>query len=338
MGNLSRRVILALLCLAPLVRPVPASAGDQPRFTGTFIQLLAGHAAWDRPRWQGLFAALRSVGVAEVVVQWTVADGVPTYPSAHFKAAPHLALPTMLEAAREAGLRVVLGLVHDSAFWSKIDRDPKLVRVYFRRLLMDSLAAGREIAAMGKGNPAFAGFYIPQEIDDRTWLDPAKGKVLEEFLADLAAGLRAIAPGAAVAVSGFSNGFAEPETLCRFWERLLTTTGIDRVAFQDGVGVAKLRPGEAGVFLQAVSRAAVAAGRTFTPVVETFTQTDGPPMSDRPFRAEPAPLQRILLQLDVAGRAPHDGVWAFSLPEYCSPYGGEAAAALFAAYKSAISR
>lgn len=338
MGNALRRIVLTLLYLAPLCWPGAASAAETPRFTGTFVQLLAEHASWDEARWRALFASMRAIGVTEAVVQWTVNDTTPVYPSTYFKAAPQATLPVVLTAARAEGLGLVLGLVHDPAYWSRIERDPKLVRIYFRRLLRDSLATARELITLAQGNPALTGFYIPQEIDDRSWLDPDRARVLDEYLADLTKGLRDIAPTKSVAISGFSNAFAEPAWLRQSWERLLAHSGIDRVLFQDGIGVAKLRPDEAGVFLEAVSQAARTTGRVFTPVVETFTQVDGQPINDKPFRAVPAPLERLTRQLAVAGCVPHTGIVAFSLPEYCSPFGGPLAAALYAEYQKNFGR
>lgn len=334
------RLVLVLLCLS-LTRPACGgtdAASAPPPFTGTFLQLLAGHADWDPGRWEALFAALAAIGVGEVVVQWSVIDATPTYPSRHFTAPAKISLPAVLEAARRHGLRLVLGLVHEGDYWTRIERDPKLVRVHFRRLLRDGLATARELLDLAGDNPALAGFYIPQEIDDRNWLDPQREKVLAEYLGDLTRGLHALAPGLPVAVSGFSNAFAEPELLGRFWQELLVATDIDRVLFQDGVGVGKLRPDEAEIFLAAVSRAAAEAGRRFTPVVETFSQVDGPPLNDKPFRAEPAPLARLADQLRQAGRVPHDGIVAFSLPEYCSPLAGPQATALYEAYRRAVGR
>jgi hypothetical protein len=337
MANVARRILLlALLCLVPLSRPVPAAAAGTPRITGTFLQLLADHAAWDAGRWQALFASLRAIGITEVVVQWSVDGVTPLYASKHFKAEPNPALPAVLAAAKDADMRVLLGLIHDPDYWEKIKRDPKLVRVYFRRMLLESLAAAREIVDLAAGNPVFAGFYIPQEIDDRSWLEPDRQKVLLEYLTDLRAGLGAIAPDAPVAISGFSNAFAEPALLQQFWETLLLTSGIDRALFQDGIGVAKLRPGEAGIFLDAVATAARTAGRVYSPIVEVFTQVDGAPLNDKPFKAVPAPLARLEKQLVVAGRAPHTGILAFSLPEYCSPYGVPGAAELYAQYQKAF--
>jgi len=335
MGRPLGRVILLLLCLIPACPP-RAGAGVSPHFTGTFVQLLGQHEQWTASQWQALFTSLKTIGVDEIIIQWSVNDQVPFYPSTHFKAAPHDVLPRVMEAAGGQGFHVLLGLVHDGAYWHKVARDPKLVRVYFKRLLRDSLATARELMALVGTSPAFSGFYIPQEIDDRTWLPPEHAAVLDAFLAELRQGLKDIAPQAPVAISGFSNAFADPGLLGQTWQRLLSRTGIDRVLFQDGIGVGKLGLGDADVFLAAVAEAASQTGRQFTPIVETFTQVDGPPINDKPFRAEPAPLDRIIRQLSLADRAPHTGIMAFSLPEYCSPFGIPGAAALYDAYKNGL--
>jgi len=335
MGTQLGRVILLLACLIP-VCPLRTAAGVSPRFTGTFVQLLGQHERWTTDQWQALFRSLRSIGVEELIVQWSVHDQTPFYPSRHFKTAGHDVLPRVMEAASDQGFHVRIGLVHDSAYWRKIARNPKLVRVYFNRLLRANLAAARELNDLFGGSPAFAGFYIPQEIDDRTWLPPEHLAVLETYLTELRQGLRDIAPQASVAISGFSNAFADPELLGRTWQRLLAQSGIDQVLFQDGIGVGKLGLDDADVFLAAVADAARQDGRTFTPIVETFTQLDGEPINKKPFRAEPASLNRLIRQLALAGRTSHAGIMAFSLPEYCSPFGVPGAAALYQAYKDGL--
>lgn len=335
MGSRIGRAIIVLCCLLS-AWPLQAVAGPSPHFTGTFVQPLGSHDQWSQEQWEQLFTALAAIGVRELVVQWSVSDQTPFYESAHFKAGHQTVLPRIMTAAEAHGFHVLIGLVHDNAYWRKIDRDPKLVRVYFKRLLHDSLIAAREITKNFGNSPAFAGFYIPQEIDDRTWLFPERSAVLVGFLADVRAGLREIAPQAPVAISGFSNAFADPELLQRSWQTILETSGIDRVLFQDGIGVGKLDLNDADVFLTAVATAARAAGKTFTPIVETFTQVDGPPLNQKPFRAEPAPLDRIIRQLALVDRMPHAGIMAFSLPEYCSPFGVPGAGTLYEAYKNGM--
>lgn len=333
MKRILQFLTLISIIIAFSAQGVKANSAN-PVLTGTFIQLWDEHATWSDQRWQSLFAALRAIGIDEVVVQWTVDGATPTYASGYFIAPARLALEKVLRAARDQHMLVVLGLVHDQAYWEKIKRDPNLVRWYFRRLCNDSLAAAEELLRLDYGKNVITGLYIPQEIDDRSWLEADRQAELLNFLTNLRAGLRTLAPHLPVAVSGFSNGYAEPETLKKLWQRILTKSGIDRVLFQDGVGVHKLEVNEVSLFFRAVSQAVEKTGRIFTPVVEVFTQVDGAPLNQKTFRAVPAPLARLKKQLKVAGSVPHAGIMAFSLPEYCSPFGGEQATAFYKEYKA----
>lgn len=304
-----------------------------PTFSGTFLQLWNAHAGWSGQQWQDLLASMRAIGVTEIVVQWSVDGIAPVHDDAQRVGPLRPALEKVLRAAHDQHMRVTLGLVHDREYWEKIKGDPEAVRRYFHQLCRVSLATAADVARLDPDRAALSGLYIPQEIDDQSWLEPARQAELLLFLKNLRAGLRTLAPDLPVAVSGFSNGYAAPEALEGLWRHILTQSGIDRVLFQDGVGVHKLREQEVGLFFHAVARAAASAGRLFTPVVETFTQVDGEPLNQKPFRAVPAQLARLQRQLASAGAAPHAGIVAFSLPEYCSPMGGEQAKALYAAYK-----
>lgn len=355
------RYLLIFILTCTLLWPGAASAkASAPRFTGTFVQLWDTHATWESARWNDLFASLRAIGVTEIIVQWTTtqpkasqtnaaqtnanqaspaqAGGAETARPAAAPVQLHPALPLLLQAAAAQHMQVVLGLVHDPAYWDKIKAEPDIVRYYLRQLGNTSLHAARAALSLPDSKHVVSGFYIPQEIDDKTWLEPERQSALVDYLTNLRAGLLAVAPGMPVAISGFSNAFAEPAMLEQFWQTVLKKSGIERVLFQDGVGVHKLRLQETGLFMAAVSRAAQKSGGTLTPVVETFRQVDGPPINDKPFRAVPVSLSGLQRQLAIAAAQPHTGIVAFSLPEYCSPYGIKGAADLYVQYKAYIRR
>ena len=345
------RFLLTFILTFALFAPGSASAKNStPRFTGTFVQLWDSHATWGSTHWSDLFASLRAIGVTEVIVQWTTTQpsGTQTNPAqtqgmetARTASAPvqlHPALPLLLQAAEAQHMQIVLGLVHDPAYWDKIKAEPDIVRYYLRQLRNASLHNARAALLLPGSKNVVSGFYIPQEIDDKTWLEPERQNVLVEYLANLRAGLHTAAPNLPVGISGFSNAFAEPAMLERLWQTLLKKSGIARLLFQDGVGVHKLRLQETGLFMAAAARAALQAGATLTPVVEVFRQVDGPPVNDKPFRAVPAGMSGLQRQLAIASAQPHAGIAAFSLPEYCSPYGIKGAASLYAQYKDYIRR
>ena len=333
------RYLLILLLAYTLLAPATAGAKDRtPHFTCTFMQLWDMHATWESARWNDLFASLRAIGITEVIVQWTTSHDSAESASAAGPVQLHPALPLVLQTAKAQHMQVVLGLAHDPAYWDKIKSEPELVRRYLRQLGNASLQAARAAMLLPDSREVVSGFYIPQEIDDKTWLEPERQNVLVEYLANLRAGLHTAAPNLPVGISGFSNAFAEPAMLERLWQTLLKKSGIARLLFQDGVGVHKLRLQETGLFMAAAARAALQAGATLTPVVEVFRQVDGPPVNDKPFRAVPAGMSGLQRQLAIASAQPHAGIAAFSLPEYCSPYGIKGAASLYAQYKAYIRR
>jgi hypothetical protein len=62
----------------------------------------------------------------------------------------------------------------------------------------------------------FAGWYIPDEIDDRTRLDSGKRTILKKYLTETVSLLKSRKLGSKVAISGFSNSFADPDIIASF--------------------------------------------------------------------------------------------------------------------------
>ncbi len=135
-----------------------------------------------------------------------------------------------------------------------------------------------------------------------------------------------LTPEASVAVPGLTNAHADPATLEAFWYEILDASTLDRVLLQDGIGVRKLGLEELPLYLAAMSRATRTAGCELKVVVEVFAQTH-----EEPFRAVPAPVERVRRQLAIAAAVSSDGSpVAFSVSEYMTPRAGEAAAELMA--------
>lgn len=322
------------LPLAAHAAPGTAAACREPVFRGTFLQPLAAQASWTGAEWDRLFAALGAIGVEDVVVQWTVHDQSPFYDSAAAGTAVAPVVAAVADAAPRHGLRFRLGLVEDPRWWRVINGDPAAFARWLTQLRVHNERTARELAPLVAGNAGFAGWYLPQEVDDSTLADAAMRAPLTEYFTRMCATLRRLAPGRDVAVSGFSNGRIDPGTLAALW-RGIALAGPTMLLFQDGVGVGKLRPEEAGIYLAALRQALDGTSLRLVPVVEIFVQTGGPPLDDGPFAAHPAAPHDVLARLrDVAASAPD--VFAFSLPEYMSPLGGQAAAALYDEYRAAV--
>lgn len=286
-------------------------------FEGTFLQLVEAHRDLDVEGWTRLLDELATLGIEEVVVQWTVFDEQSFLPLDEAPS-PGTTLERLLAAADRRGMRVLLGLVHDSSYWRWIDRqrEARLVEVSLRRLEERHGEAAERLAHLVRRHDCVAGWYLPEEIDDGSWLPDDRREVLGSHLARVRERLREIAPDLPVAVSGFSNGFADPRTLAGFWSEVVDRSGVDRLLFQDGVGAGKLEPDEVSVVLGPLAASLAGRPARFQVIVEIFRQTGGPPLDDGPFRAVLAPVERIRAQIATARSLSEGGVIAFSAPEY----------------------
>lgn len=300
----------------------------RPRLDGTFLQLTHAHLRWSDARWQRLFEHFATLGLTELVVQWTRYDDTSFCPDD----APCL-VDKVLDHADRFGLGVLVGLAHRSDFWDRIKAPAEDRRAYLAGLRDASLATAAGLAPVVGRHPSFRGWYLSEEIDDVSWNDPAERRILVEHLAELSFRLRAeTADAFRIGVSGFSNAALAPDGLTALWTDILGASAIDVLLFQDGIGVGKLTLAELDPYLAAVSEATHSANRTLWVVVETFERTDN---GDDTFTARPASLGRIEAQLAVA--AIHaDTLIAFSVPEYMTPLGGPAATALFRRYRDAV--
>jgi hypothetical protein len=119
---------------------------------------------------------------------------------------------------------------------------------------------------------AWRGWYLANEIDDRSWRQAGCRPLWLAHLQDRIEQLRRLdlAQPRPVAVSGFANVDTPLNTVAQQWHDWLADLRVDEVLFQDTIG-AKQQPTQRVAALYArVSAVAAAHGRCFTPVVELF--------------------------------------------------------------------
>ena len=306
------------------------------RLDGSFLQLTT--VAADRPReeWETLFADMRAIGIDQVFLQWTRADGVAFYATPDDQDTERPIVETLLELAAAHGMRVWVGLAHDPGWWAGIDRSRPAteVEVFLARRRLENLAVAEALAATVAQRATFAGWYVPDEIDDRNWLGAERTALVAGYLDDMLGGLRTLTPGAAVAVSGFGQGWATPGQLAEQWSAILTRARIDLVLFQDGIGAGKLTLADLAPYLPSLQVAVAAAGGELGVVVELFSAAPPTPDAAPGFTAAPAPLERIEAQLALDQRWATGPLVAFSVPDYMSDLAGARGAGLYRAYRS----
>ena len=294
---------------------------------GTFLQLTNAQRARPLDNWQELIDELRSIGISNLFLQWTVADRKALFPATRFETVANTPLPYILDLTSHSGMRVWIGLATDSNYWEEIKQGPGLLRTYFRNRLRDLSAFLDDLNTTIAGAP-FAGWYIADEIDDRTWLEPAKRGVLKQYLADTVKLVKAARPGSKVAISGFSNSFADPDLLASFWAEVIESSGIDLLLFQDGVGEGKVAIENIGLYYASLNAAVRKTGAQLGAVVELFSLM---PNGQR----VPAMIGRIREQIAEASRLTSFPPVAFSVPDYMSKFAGTEGGSLLSSFLSA---
>jgi hypothetical protein len=339
MYTCKRRFLLAAALGAPLlawsrgiaIPPVPG-----PRLSGTYLQLLREHCEWTHADWTRLFENLQRLQISRIVVQWVAIDDL------NFHLAPRAgnksSLMEILELAEPAGMKVMVGLNHDQAYWEKIAQPPDLVVAYLADREARTVRVINELIPVVESSPSFLGWYLCDEIDDASWRDPAAASILHSYLHRLSAYLRLTSPAASIAISGFSNAEAPAERVQHFWDGLLRAApAIGIVIFQDGIGVHKLTLDTLAVYAAAVRAAAQSTQCEFWSVVELFEQTGGKPPDTAPFRAVAAPFSRVLDQLRIEAAFTSDLI-GFTAPDYMFSPLDPGARALFSAYLQYMGR
>jgi hypothetical protein len=318
---------LPIFAAAYLMTNPPAYAACHQGLQGTFLQLTNTQVARPAADWRELIDELRTIGISNLFLQWTVVDRKALFQTARLETAANTPLPYILDLAAHSGIRVWIGLATDTNYWEEIKQNPDLLRTYFHRRLRDLSDFLDDLSATITGAP-FAGWYIADEIDDRTWLDSAKRAVLKKYLSDTVKLVKMQRPGSKVAISGFSNSFADPDLLASFWAEVIESSGIDLLLFQDGVGEGKVAIENLALYYEPLNSAVRKAGAQLGAVVELFSLM---PNGQR----VPAMIGRVREQIAEASRLTSFPPVAFSVPDYMSNFAGRQAGTLLLSFLSA---
>lgn len=256
-----------LLCIVGFNACMAHARNCPPFFRETFLQPTTSQSEWDDTRWNNLFHDWRRLGIERIVLQWSRYGDISFHASTE-PTGPEALVGRLFKAAENNDIKLVLGLKYDPDFWVRISGGPHHRSVYFeqrtleRRLLLD------ELSELSKQD-SFGGWYIADEIDDLNW----RGEELQEqLIAYLSRAYRQIRQHseAPISISAFSNGKMPSGQWGHFWREVLDTSGIDKLYFQDGLGVEKLNREELTLYLEALTSTLSASHKELAVISELF--------------------------------------------------------------------
>jgi len=286
--------------MAPIIANLPGctrSSGLQ----GSFLQLWKSHADLTPEQWRQRLAATAAMGCRTITVQWVglVGGDSPWM-------IPDASLRTVFDIARDEGMQVQLGLPFDNAWWPALSADAQGQAHFFAQALA---GAQRYMAsAPWAEHRAFAGWYIPYELEQYHWATADSQQRLAQWLADMANSTRQHSDSVP-AISTYYSVLPTEGSLVQLWRTLLDSTAL-RPVVQDGVGVA----GWAN--LQGIEPLLLELRRrkvAFDVVVELFEQLPSQNNDGSDFQARSADYARVNRQLEWARTTGAEQVVAFAL-------------------------
>lgn len=285
---------------------------------GSFIQPWRDDLALSGTQWAERVASARQLACRHLVLQWTRHGDDYTLDA-------ELIL-RLLDFVLAAGCRLEVGLPYEADYWTVLEgRGTR-----GRSQLLEAAGRGCEAflaAATFAGHPAFAGWYIPYEIDQASWVRPDDIAALSTLLRRL----KAAAAATPLSISCFHSRNDSVRSLVDLFDALPELAGV-RLLVQDGVGVFGLSNyrllDTAFAYLRRL-------GRPFDVVVEVFDQHPSDQLEPGAFAADAAAFSRVSAQLELAAASGAERLIAFALHPYLT---GPAPGAphLRAAYERAL--
>lgn len=301
--------------------------------SGTFIQLNSQSAAYSTAQWKALLTRMRAVGIDTLIIQWTAEP-----PTLYFKdkdldfKEQFDTIERLMEAERGIRFIIFLGLQNDPSFWKEITARDKALRDYFlERQAQNERIQAALLKIFGQQDD-WAGYYIPDEIDDLSWRDPVRRHFLEDYLRGTIRSLREHDYYRAIAISAFFRVRTEPEVVVKNLVALTADIGLDYLLLQDGAGNNDPPEDVLGLYYRAILNIRQTHAPELWAVVEAFRQTSG---KGKPFAAQPARADDVTRQILAASGFKRRIL--FSFPDYVDPERGAAARALYEILGSPLS-
>lgn len=229
---------------------------------------------------------------------------------------------TIVSAAEQRGMRVWLGLSLDPNYWQGIF-DPAASAATNTALML-------ELEALYGDSPAIAGYYLPEEIDDRSFVSDSAHEAMIQYLSAMVEAAHEQV-GRPVMVAPYFGMAPNAAAYAAWWDTTLERAPVDIIAMQDGVGTRRTTAQEGVPVYAALAEVVAKHGLTLWSDLEIFEQIHGWPVDELPWQANSARIETVLEQLEL--EAPYvEKFVTFDFTHHMSPRLGGMAADLFSSY------
>ncbi|MFO6425416.1 DUF4434 domain-containing protein [Motilimonas sp. KMU-193] len=247
-------------------------------------------------KWHHIFKQLQQQGAKGIVFQWSA------FGSAHFNQAlpetPNLNgvnLERLFDLAAQRGLKIKIGLYSDPAFFHHIKQSHDQLDDYLAELQRHSLQQAMRWQPIWQ-NPAFAGWYIPEEIDDYHWQNPQQQAILIKHLQEFIGKLKQLTPEHETYLSVYIGGHQHPTQTTDFFKQIVAQTKVN-LWLQDGMGTQALSQVQRQSYFNALLSCNKPSNIGL--IYEVFRQQSGPDETFSASYIEPEQWQQQLKQEQI---------------------------------------
>jgi hypothetical protein len=291
-----RILLVTLLCLLSIT-------AQAEEIKGIFYQPQQSDLTIPVEQWPQIFSAAKKKGFNTLVIQWT------SFGDTFASTKKQEWLKDRIIEARQADLKLIIGLSGDPEIFTRLKQPPSIVGSYFRKMNQ----ANVELAILwAKTLPAgsVVGWYLPLEVDDRQWRSIPAREELTNYLIRQVNDLNKVLP-LPVYISSFFAGNMTPKSYVGMLENMTRQSNV-HFWIQNGSGTNKLIPAERKLYLDAAGncKGYSAAGLVF----ELFKQT----RPDQEFAAKP--LNPIEMSKALKQTSPCNGDNLFFALNYLIPF------------------
>lgn len=297
--------------------------------SGTFVQLNREVSGKTVEEWRNDLVQMRQAGLRTLIVQWSAEEKTSYFKNDMPFDEKFDTLERIFEAIGDDPVDVYLGLEHDPNFWTEITARERTLRDYFLVRISRNLKLQQGLLKAFGQRKNWRGYYIPEELDDKTWRSAHRGRLMGDYLKRLTWQLKKADSGREVCVSTFFRGRTAPDVYARNLVEMTRDTGVDHVLVQDGAGEGDPPLKYVPKYYQALQEGWGKGTPDLWCVIEVFQRIDG----GKSFKAVPAPVTRLQEQLKY-GRLSFTNLVLFTFFDYADPDLGKTAGEAFSALKA----